>query len=329
MRRRDFIAGLGSAAASSLLWPLAARAQQPALPVVGFIVGSPDAFARYAAAFRAGLREIGYVDGQNVSIEYHWLEGQYDRGRASVAEWVRRRVAVIAVPGNTATALAAKAATSTIPIVFGVGDDPVRLGLVASLARPGGNLTGMIFTNEAVPKQLGLLHELVPTASRVAVLVNPRNSVVAETTLRDAQEAARLIELPIDILNASTSREIEEAFATIVREGVEALFIGADEYFASRRVQLLTLATRHGIATSYSNRNFPEAGGLMSYGTDAVDVYRQVGAYTGQILKGAKPADLPVVQSTKFEFVINMLTAKALGIEVPPGLLASANVVIK
>jgi putative ABC transport system substrate-binding protein len=247
----------------------------------------------------------------------------------SVAELVRRRVAVIAVPGNTVTALAAKAATSTIPIVFGVGDDPVRLGLVASLARPGGNLTGMIFTNEAVPERLGLLHELVPKASRVAVLVNPRNPVVAETTLRDAQEAACLIGLPIDILKASTSREIEEAFATIVRERVEALFIGADWYFERRRVQLLTLATRHGIATSYSNRIFPEAGGLMSYGTDAVDVYRQVGAYTGQILKGAKPADLPVVQSTKFEFVINMLTAKALGIKVPPGLLASANGVIE
>ena len=330
MRRWDFIAGLGSAAASSLLWPLAARAQQPALPVVGFIVGSPDAFARYAAAFRAGLGEIGYVDGQNVSIEYHWLEGQYDRGRGSVAEWVRRRVAVIAVPGNTATALAAKAATSTIPIVFGVGDDPVRLGLVASLARPGGNLTGMnFFTNEPVPKRLGLLHELVPKASRVAVLVNPRNSVVAETTLRDAQEAARLIELPIDILEASTSREIEEAFATIVRERIEALFIGADGYFASRRVQLLTLATRHGIATSYSNRIFPEAGGLMSYGTDLAEMYRQVGAYTGQILKGAKPADLPVVQSTRFEFVINMQTARALGIEVPPTMLARADHVIK
>jgi len=329
MRRREFIAGLGSVAASSLLWPLAARAQQPALPVVGFIVGSPDAFARYAAAFRAGLGEIGYVDGQNVSIEYHWLEGQYDRWRASVAELVRRRVAVIAVPGNTATALLAKAATSTIPIVFGIGDDPVRLGLVASLARPGGNLTGTIFTNEAVPKRLGLLHELVPKASRVAVLVNPRNSVVAETTLRDAQEAARLIELPIDILKASTSREIEEAFETIVRERLEALFIGADGYFEHRRVQLLTLATRHGIATSYSNRIFPEAGGLMSYGTDAVDVYRQVGAYTGQILKGAKPADLPVVQSTKFEFVINMLTAKALGLTIPATLLATANQVIR
>jgi len=329
MRRREFIAGLGSVAASSLLWPLAARAQQPALPVVGFIVGSPDAFARYAAAFRAGLGEIGYVDGQNVSIEYHWLEGQYDRWRASVAELVRRRVAVIAVPGNTATALLAKAATSTIPIVFGIGDDPVRLGLVASLARPGGNLTGTIFTNEAVPKRLGLLHELVPKASRVAVLVNPRNSVVAETTLRDAQEAARLIELPIDILKASTSREIEEAFETIVRERLEALFIGADGYFEHRRVQLLTLATRHGIATSYSNRIFPEAGGLMSYGTDAVDVYRRVGAYTGQILKGAKPADLPVVQSTKFEFVINMLTAKALGLTIPATLLATANQVIR
>jgi putative tryptophan/tyrosine transport system substrate-binding protein len=328
MRRREFIAGIGSAAASSPLWPLAARAQQPALPVVGFIVGSPDAFARYAAAFRSGLSEIGYVDGQNVSIEYHWLEGQYDHIPASVAEWVRRRVAVIAVPGNTATALAAKAATSTIPIVFGVGDDPVRLGLVASPARPGGNLTGF-FTNEAVPKRLGLLHELVPKASRVAVLVNPRNSVVAETTLRDAQEAARLIELPIDILKASTSREIEEAFATIMRERVEALFIDADWYFDSRRVQLLTLATRHGIATSYSNRIFPEAGGLMSYGTDLAEMYRRVGAYTGQILKGAKPADLPVVQSTRLEFVINMQTARALGIEVPPIMLARADHVIK
>jgi len=328
VKRREFIAGLGSAAASSLLRPLAARAQQPAPPVVGFIVGAPDAFARYAAAFRTGLSQIGYVDGQNVSIEYHWLEGQYDRYRASVAELVRRRVAVIAVPGNTITALAAKAATSTIPIVFGVDDDPVRLGLVASLARPGGNLTG-IFTNDAVMKRLGRLQELVPKASRVAVLVNPRNSVVAETTLRDAQEAARLIELPIDILKASTSREIEEAFATIVRERVEALFIGADWYFELRRVQLLTLATRHGIATSYSNRTFPEAGGLMSYGTDALDVYRQVGAYTGQILKGAKPADLPVVQPTRFEFVINMLTAKALGLTIPETLLATADQVIR
>jgi len=329
MRRREFIAGLGSVAASSQLWPLAARAQQPALPVVGFIVGSPDGFARYAAAFRAGLGEIGYVDGRNVSIEYHWLEGQYDRWRAQVAELVRRRAAVIAVPGNIATALAAKAATSTIPIVFGVGDDPVRLGLVASLARPGGNLTGVIYSNEAVPERLGLLHELVPKASRVAVLVNPRNSVVAETTLRDAQEAARLFELPIDILQASTSREIEEAIATIVRERVEALFIGTDGQFERRRVQLLTLATRHGIATSYSNRIFPEAGGLMSYGTDVADVYRQVGAYTGQILKGARPAELPVLQSTRFELVINMVTARALGLTIPEKLLATANHVIR
>jgi putative tryptophan/tyrosine transport system substrate-binding protein len=325
MRRREFIAGLGS----TISWPMVSRAQQPATPVVGFIVGSPEAFARYAAAFRAGLREVGYVDGRNVSIEYHWLEGQYDRWRASVAELVRRRVAVIAAPGNTVTALAAKAATSTIPIVFGVGDDPVRLGLVASLSQPGGNLTGMIFTNEAVPKQLGLLHELVPRANRVAVLVNPRNLVAAETTLRDAQEAARLIELPIDILKASTSREIEEAFATMVRERVEALFIGTDGYFERRRLQLLTLATRHGIATSYSNHIFPEAGGLMSFGTDTVDVYRQIGAYTGQILKGAKPADLPVVQSTKFEFVINTLTAKALGLTIPETLLATADEVIQ
>jgi putative ABC transport system substrate-binding protein len=329
MRRREVIAGLASVAASSLLSPPAARAQQPARPVVGFIVGSPDAFARYAAAFRLGLGEIGYVDRQNVSIEYHWLEGQHDRWRASVAELARRRVAVIAAPGNIAAALAAKDATSTIPIVFGVGDDPVRLGLVASLARPGGNLTGAIFANEAVPKRLGLLHELVPKASRVAVLVNPRNSVVAETTLRDAQEAARLIELPIDILEASTSREIEEAFATLVRERIEALFIGSDGYFERRRLQLLTLATRHGIATSYSDRIFPEAGGLMSYGADAVDVYRLVGAYTGQILKGAKPADLPVVQSTKLELVINMLTAKALGLTIPETLLATADQLIR
>jgi putative tryptophan/tyrosine transport system substrate-binding protein len=265
----------------------------------------------------------------SVSIEYRWLEGQYGRGSVSVAELVCRRVAVIAVPGNIVTGLAAKAATSTIPIVFGVGDDPVRLGLVASLARPGGNLTGMIFTDEAVPKRLGLLHELLPRASRVAVLVNPRNSVVAETTLRDAQEAARLIELPIDILQASTSRQIEKAFEMIVRERIEALFIGTDGYFERRRVQLLTLATRHGIATSYSDRIFPQAGGLMSYGTDAVDVYHQVGAYTGQILKGAKPADLPVVQSTKFEFVINMLTAKALGLTIQKTLLATADEMIQ
>jgi len=325
-KRRQVLTLLGGAAAR----PLAARAQQPALPVVGFIVGSPDAFARYAAAFRAGLGDIGYVDGQNVSIEYHWLEGQYDRGRASVVEWVRRRVAVIAVPGSTATAVAAKDATSTIPIVFGVGDDPVRLGLVASLARPGGNLTGMNFsTNEPVPQRLGLLHELVPKASRVAVLVNPRNSAVAEATSRDAQEAARLIELPIDILEASTRREIEEAFATMVRERIEALFIGPDWYFASRSVQILTLATRHGIATSYSNRIFPEAGGLMSYGTDVADPFRQVGVYPGSILKGAKAADLPVLQPTKFEFVINLQTAKTLGIDIPSTLLAIADEVIE
>ena len=314
--------------ASSLLWPLAARAQQLALPVVGFIVGAPDAFARYAAAFRTGLSQIGYVDGQNVSIEYHWLEGQYDRYRASVAELVRRRVAVIAVPGNTITALAAKAATSTIPIVFGVDDDPVRLGLVASLARPGGNLTG-IFTNDAVMKRLGRLQELVPKASRVAVLVNPRNSVVAESTLRDAQEAARLIELPIDILKASTSREIEEAFATIVRERVEALFIGADWYFELRRVQLLTLATRHGIATSYSNRTFPEAGGLISYGPDLIEPFQRAAGYVDRILKGENPADLPVQATTKYELAINLTTAKALGLTIPETLLATANEVIQ
>jgi putative ABC transport system substrate-binding protein len=327
VRRREFIGLVGGAAA----WPLAARAQQPAMPVVGLITaGSLDTSARYLGAFHAGLGEIGYVESRNVTIEYHWLEGQYDRLPALIAELVRRRVAVIAAPGNTAAALAAKAATATIPIMFGVGDDPVRLGLVASLARPGGNLTGMnFFTAEAVPKRLGLLHELVPKANRVAVLVNPSNIANAEAALREVQNAARMIGLSIDILKASTSREIEEAFATMVRERIEALFIGGDGYFGSRRLQLATLATRHGIATSYVTREFVQAGGLMSYGPDSADMWHRVGIYTGQILKGAKPADLPVVQSTKFEFVINMQTARALGIEVPPTLLATADEVIQ
>jgi putative tryptophan/tyrosine transport system substrate-binding protein len=327
MRRREFIAGLGSAAA----WPLAVRAQQAAIPVVGFIsAGSLDTSEHNLGALRAGLGEIGYVEGQNVSIEYHWLEGQYDRLPALIAELVRRRVAVIAAPGNTAAALAAKAATATIPIMFGVGDDPVRLGLVASLARPGGNLTGMnFFTAEAVPKRLGLLHELVPKANRVAVLVNPSNIANAEAALREVQNAARMIGLPIDVLKASTSREIEEAFAAMVRERVEALFITGDGYFASRRLQLATLAVRHGIATSYSSSEFVQAGGLMGYGPDQADMWHQVGAYTGQILKGAKPDDLPVEQSTMFAFAINLQTARLLGIDVPPTLLAIADEVIQ
>jgi len=324
--RREFIAGLGSAAA----WPVVARAQQSALPVIGLVDGgSLDTTARFMAALRAGLGETGYVEGQNVAIEYHWLEGQLDRLPMLMADLVRRRVAVIATPGIVAATLAAKAATATIPIVFGVGDDPVRLGLVASLARPGGNATGTnIFTNEAVQKRLGLLRELVPKVNRVAVLVNPQNTGSAEATLREVQDGARLIGLPIDILKASTGREIEAAFATMARERVEALLVAPDTYFLARRVQLVTLATRHGIATFFGVREYVEAGGLMSYGTELADMYRQIGAYTGQILKGANPAELPVVQSTKFEFVINLTTARALSIDVPPTLLSLADELI-
>ncbi len=326
MNRRDMMALLGSVA----MLPVAARAQQAAMPVVG-LISSGTSNPRSLATFGVGLRETGYVDGQNVSIEFHWLEGQFDRLPALVDDMVRRRVAVIATPASVAAALAAKGATATIPVVFGVNDNPVRLGLVASLARPGGNLTGMNFlTQEAVPKRLGLLHDLVPKANHVALLINPSNSPASsETTLREAQEAARSIGVSIDIVKASTSREIEAAFATIVRERIEALFIAGDAFLSSRTVQLVTLATRHGIATSSAVRDFVVAGGLMSYGTDGSEMWHQVGAYTGQILKGAKPADLPVVQSSRFEFVINMQTARALGIEVPPSLLAVADEVIE
>src|SRR5215469_3940232 len=309
--RRKFITLLGGAAVA---WP--ARAQQPAMPVVGLVnAGSRESSASRAAAFRKGLGETGYVEGQNVTVEYHWLNGQYDRLPSLMADLVRRRVAVIATPGATLPALAAKAATATVPIVFGVGEDPVGLGLVASFARPGGNATGInIFLNELVAKRLGLLHELVPKAVRVAVLVNPANAPSAEATLRDLPEAARAIGLRTQVLNASTSREIEAAFATLVRERADALFVAPDAFFISRRVQFVTLAARYGIPTAHNAREEVEAGGLMSYGTDNVDMWRHVGGYTGQILKGAKPADLPVMQATKFEFVINLQTARALGI---------------
>ena len=247
-----------------------------------------------------------------------------------MADLVRRRVAVIATPAATLSALAAKAATTTIPVVFGVGEDPVKLGLVASLARPGGNATGInVFVGEVVAKRLGLLHDLVPKAVRIAVLVNPANTSTAEATLRDLPEAARAIGLKIQVLNASTSREIEAAFATLVRDRADALFVALDEVLTSRRVQFATLAARHGIPAAYTTREVVEVGGLMSYGTDTVDMFRQVGVYTGQILKGAKPADLPVLQSTKFEFVINLQTARALGLTVPPSLLARADEVIE
>ena len=282
------------------------------------------------AAFRKGLNETGYVEGQNVTVEYHWLEGQYDRLPALVADLVRRQVAVIATPANTLAALAAKAATATIPIVFGVAEDPVQLGLVASLARPGGNATGInFFSQEVVAKRLRLLHDLVPKAVRVAVLVNPANASTAESTLRDVQEAAPTIGLQIQILNARTIGEIDAAFASLARERPDALFVAPDGFFTSRRVQFATLTARDKIPATYSNRDFVAAGGLMSYGTDLADMFRQVGVYTGSILKGAKPADLPVLQSTKFEFVINLQTARALGIEVPPALLAIADEVIE
>jgi putative ABC transport system substrate-binding protein len=326
MRRRDFITLAGAVAT----WPVAGRAQQPALPVVGFIrEGLADANARYVAAFRKGLNETGYVEGQNVTVEYHWLEGQYDRLPALVADLVRRQVAVIATPGLAPT-LAAKAATVTIPIVFGVGEDPVRLGLVANLARPGGNATGInFFLMEVAAKRLRLLHDLVPKAVRVAVFVNPANAANAETTSRAVREAAPTIGLQIQILNVTTIGEIDAAFATFARERPDALFVASDAFLSSRRVQFTTLAARDRISATYSNRDFVAAGGLMSYGTDVSDMFHQVGVYTGKILKGAKPADLPVLQSTKFEFVINMQTARALGIEVPPGVLSIADEVIE
>jgi putative ABC transport system substrate-binding protein len=327
MRRREFITILGGAVA----WPLAADAQQPTKPIVGFV--NPAARAASAgreAAFRKGLSEIGYVEGQNVIIEYHWLDGQFQSLPSLMSELVRRRVAVIATPGFSAGAQAAKAVTSTIPIVFGVTQDPVTLGLVASLARPGSNATGMnYFSGEVAAKRLGLLHDLLPKAIRVALLVNPSNAPNAETALRVVPEAARAIGLQIAVLKASSSREIETAFATLRSERADALFVANDGFFTSRRVQFATLAAHHRIPASFSVRDFVEAGGLMSYGTDVLEMFRQVGAYTGQILKGAKPADLPVLQSTKFEFAINLQTARALGIEVPNSIQLLADEVIE
>jgi putative ABC transport system substrate-binding protein len=326
LQRREFIAGLGAAA-----WPLAARAQQAAMPVVGFVTGgSADSSADRVRAFRQGLSEAGYVEGRNVTVEYHWLEGQYDRLPALMAELVRRRVAVIATPGNNASSFAAKAATATIPIVFGLADDPVKLGFVASLARPGGNATGVnTFIQEVVAKRLALLIELVPKAVRVAVLVNPTNATTTEATLRDVQEAASTIGLQIQVVSATTIGEIDAAFATLARERPDALFVGSDAFFLSCRVQFVTLAARNRIPAAYSLRDYVVAGGLMNYGTDLTDSFRQVGAYTGSILKGAKPADLPVLQPTKFEFIINLKTAKALGLTIPETLLATANEVIQ
>ncbi len=328
LKRREFVTLLGGAAAA---WPLAAHAQQAAMPVVGLLdQRSPEELADRLRGFHQGLKDAGFVEGQNAAIDYRWAENRMDRLPELAAELVRRRVNVIAVTGGIPSAFAAKAATTTIPVVFLVSDDPVRLGLVASLARPGGNLTGInFFTAELTAKRLELLRELVPAATRVAVLVNPANAANTETTLREVEPAARAIGLQIQVLNAGTIREINAAFATFARERPDVLFVGIDPFFNSRRIQLVNLATRHALPASFPARDFAEAGGLMSYGANIADAWRQVGSYAGRILKGAKPADLPVVQSSKFELVINAQTATMLGLAVPPQLLARADEVIE
>jgi putative ABC transport system substrate-binding protein len=326
MRRRNFIAGLASTTAA---WPLSARAQQPALPVIGFLnSASPNTFDDRLRAFREGLKESGYLEGDNVIVVYRWSEGQNDRLPAMANELVGRRVAVIAALGEAAT-YAAKAATSTIPIVFNVDDDPVKLGLVTNMARPDGNLTGTnFFVAELTAKRLELLRQLVPTASRLAVLVNPTYPV-SKSTVRDVAAAAPGMGFQIRVFEASTSREIDAVFADLVGERHDALFVGGDPFYTSRRAQLVNLTSQHAIPATFGTREFTQAGGLMSYGAKIADAWRQVGAYAGKLLKGAKLLDLPVVQPTKFDFVINLKTAKALGLAVPPTLLATADEVIE
>jgi len=326
MKRREFISLLGGAAA---VWPFAARAQQLAPPVIGFLeIRSPETITERLRAFRQGLKETGYVEGENVAIDYRWAE-QMERLPELAAQLVRRQVAVIVTTAGFATALAAKGATTTIPIVFGVSDDPVKHGLVASLARPGGNLTGVnLLSTELTAKRLELLREMLPRASRIAVLVNPANTANT-TTLREVEAAGRAIGFQTQIVNAGTSREIDTAFAAFARERPDAVFLGTDAFFNGRRLQLANWASRHALPMTSGSRDICEVGGLMSYGSNIVDSYRQQGVYVGRILKGAKPADLPVEQFAKFELVINAQTARILDLEIPPTLLARADEVIE
>jgi putative ABC transport system substrate-binding protein len=327
LRRREFITLLSSAAAT---WPLAVRAQQPAMPVVGFL-GAPSAapYTRYVAAVHQGLKEVGYIEHQNVTMEYRWADGQYDRLPAMAADLVSRRVAVIVPIGGAPATMAAKAATSTIPIVFNLGADPIQLGLVANLNRPGGNITGIaMMTQEIEVKRLELLHELAPSSSSIAILLNPSNAQ-SQAQESEAHAAARVIGRRVLVLKATTEHEIEDAFAVLARERAGALLVGADTFFLSQATLFVVLTARYSVPTIYTFRAYVDAGGLMSYGSNLLDAYRQTGIYTGRVLKGEKPADLPIVQPTKFELIINLKTARAVGIAIPPTLLTRADEVIE